>query len=89
MIDVWNKDWVEYKTQLFKIQKRDDESSDDDNTDGPEKQTDNNQTVIISLGVSCGVLFILLVVFIILYVKAKRNNVDISIPSKQLELIDK
>ena len=22
MIDVWNKDWVEYKTQLFKIQKR-------------------------------------------------------------------
>ena len=89
MIDVWNKDWVEYKTQLFKIQKRDDESSDDDNTDGPEKQTDNNQTVIISLGVSCGVLFILLVVFIILYVKAKRNNGDISIPSKQLELIDK
>ena len=89
MIDVWNKDWVEYKTQLFKIQKRDDESSDDDNTDGPEKQTDNNQTVIISLGVSCGVLFILLVAFIILYVKAKRNNGDISIPSKQLELIDK
>ena len=89
MIDVWNKDWVEYKTQLFEIPKRDDDPSDGGNTDEPEKPVDNSQTVIISLAVSCGVLFILLVVFIILYARAKRNYGSIDIPSKQLELIDK
>jgi len=93
MIDVWNKDWVEYKTQLFQIQKKEDEPIETDTdkvvpTDDQSSGKPNN-TVIIILGVVSGVLLILLVVFIILYVMAKRKYNDVGIPSSQVELVDK
>lgn len=96
LIDVWDKDWVEYKTQLFEIQKRDDEPesdtstpSDTGNTTPEEKPSEDNNTLVIILSVVCGVLLIGLIIFIVLYVKIKKNYNDIGVPSGKIELLDK
>ena len=92
LIDVWNKDWVEYKTQLFEIQKKDDESeSGDSSTDTPPHESDkeDNNTGIIALSMVCGVLLIALLVFIILYLRTLRKYNALDVPAGKVELVEK
>ena len=94
LIDVWNKDWVDYETQLFEIQKKDDEPESDSTTDTPPHRDDddnkgNNKTVIIILSVICGVLLISLLVFIILYLRTLRKYNDLNVPAGKIDLIEK
>lgn len=84
MIDVWNKDWVAYKTQLFEIQKTDDI---DPPSEGNDKE--NNDTAVIALSIVCGVLFIALLTFVILYLRTSKKLKNLNIQSETIKLIEK
>ena len=79
LIEIWNKDWVDYKTQLFEIKKKDDDSK--------ENKT-NNDIVIIILSSACGLLFIVLLIFIILYLRNTRKHSNLNVSEGQIGLID-
>ena len=85
LIDVWNKDWVDYKTQLFKI----DDDIESDSAPPDESNKEDNDTVIIALSVVCGVLFISLLVFVVLYLRTTRKLKDLNFPSGKVDLIEK
>lgn len=84
LIDVWNKDWVAYKTQLFEIQKTDDI---DPPSEGNDKE--NNDTAVIALSIVCGVLFIALLTFVILYLRTSKKLKNLNIQSETIKLIEK
>lgn len=85
LIDVWNKDWVDYKTQLFNI----DDDIESDSVPPDESNKEDNDTVIIALSVVCGLLFISLLVFVVLYLRTTRKLKDLNFPSGKVDLIEK
>ena len=83
LMDVYNKTWVDYKTQLFETQKNEDKEK--DNTENDKE----SNVAIIALSVVSGVLLICLILFIILFFRTSRKLKDLNFPSGKIGLIEK
>ena len=83
LIDVYDKTWVDYKTQLFETQKNEDKEK--DNTENDKE----SNVAIIALSVVSGVLLICLILFIILFYRTSRKLKDLNFPSGKIGLIEK
>ena len=83
LMDVYNKTWVDYKTQLFETKKNDDKEKDSTESDK------ESNVAIIALSVVSGVLLICLILFIILFYRTSRKLKDLNFPSGKIGLIEK
>lgn len=74
LIDIWNFDWVDYKTQFFEFNKK-------------ENDDDNNKVLIIFLCVG-SVIVLIIIVVIILYIKHKLTSDNLNKNIGQISFSD-
>ena len=65
LVDIWNFDWVEYKTQLFRLNNRNKEEVKEKDDD------DNHKTLIICLSIGSVIVVIFIIVIFIFFFRAK------------------
>ena len=76
IIDSWNFDWVDYKTQFYEYNKRDEDTNDDktdDNTDNDDDDDNNKEILIVILCIGSAVVIIIIALILLFYFKYKMT----------------
>ena len=90
IVDTWNFDWVDYKTQFYEFNKKEDDKSDDNSDDNSDDDSDDNHNVlIICLCTGAGIVIIIIVIVFLYFYKSKLEYDKLNDKIKEISFSEK